>query len=100
MLNPVNIEETELNFGIVKKKIECFTSYFVFSMAVLPHIPGVVYYHVLLRRETRIPGVGPFSLRIGIWDLFVIRGQKSYTSTAFRKLWTIPGVRLMKHTYK
>ena len=25
--------------------------------AVLPHGPGVVYYHLLLRRETRIPGV-------------------------------------------
>ena len=37
--------------------IVCFTSYFVFSIAVLPHSPGVVYYHLLLRRETRIPGV-------------------------------------------
>ena len=34
--------------------IVCFTSYFVFSIAVLPHSPGVVYYHLLLRRETRI----------------------------------------------
>ena len=41
----------------------CFTSYFVFSIAVLPHSPGVVYYHLLLRRETRIPGVAPFSNR-------------------------------------
>ena len=49
----------------------CFTSYFVFSIAVLPHSPGVVYYHLLLRRDTRIPGVAPFSFRIGIWDLFV-----------------------------
>ena len=40
-----------------------FTSFFVFSIAVLPHSPGVVYYHLLLRRETRIPGVGPFSIR-------------------------------------
>ena len=71
----------------------CFTSYFVFSIAVLPHSPGVVYYHLLLRRETRIPGVAPFSFRIGIWDLFVHRGQKSYTPTAFGKLWTTPGVR-------
>ena len=39
----------------------CFTSYFVFSIAVLPHSPGVVYYHLLLRRETRIPRVAPFS---------------------------------------
>ena len=77
--------------------ILCFTSYFVFSIAVLPHSPGVVYYHLLLRRETRIPGVAPFSFRIGIWDLFVHRGQKSYTPTAFEKLWTTPGVRCMKH---
>ena len=26
--------------------IVCFTSYFVFSIAVLPHSPGVVYYHL------------------------------------------------------
>ena len=77
--------------------IVCFTSYFVFSIAVLPHSPGVVYYHLLLRRETRIPRVAPFSFRIGIWDLFVHRGQKSYTPTTFGKLWTTPGVRCMKH---
>ena len=65
----------------------------LFSIAVLPHSPGVVYYHLLLRRETRIPGVAPFSFRIGIWDLLVHRGQKSYTPTAFGKLWTTPGVR-------
>ena len=40
--------------------IVCFTSYFVFCIAILPHIPGVVYYHLLLRRETRVPGVAPF----------------------------------------
>ena len=78
--------------------IVCFTSYLVFScIAVLPHSAGVVYYHLLLRRETRIPGVAPFSFRIGIWDLFVHRGQKSYTPTAFGKLWTTPGVRCMQH---
>ena len=77
--------------------IVCFTSYLVFSIAVLPHSPGVVYYHLLLRRETRIPGVAPFSFRIGIWDLFVHRGQKSYTPTAFGNLWTTPGVRCMTH---
>ena len=75
----------------------CFTSFFVFRIADLPHSPGVVYYHLLLRRENRIPGVAPFSFRIGIWDLFVHRGQKSYTPTAFGKLWTTPGVRCMKH---
>ena len=56
------------NFISIKKKIPivCFTSYFVFSIAVLPHSPVVVYYHLLLRRETRIPGVAPFCFRIGI----------------------------------
>ena len=41
--------------------IVLFTSFFLFSIAVLPHSPGVVYYHLFLRRETRIPGVAPFS---------------------------------------
>ena len=36
--------------------------------------------------EARIPGVAPFYFRIGIWDLFVHRGQKSYTHKAFGKL--------------
>ena len=49
--------------------------------------------HLLLRRETGISGVAPFSFGIGIWDLFVPRVQKSYTPTAFGKLWTTPGVR-------
>ena len=77
--------------------IVCFTSYFMFSTAVLPHSPEVFYYHLLLRRKTRIPRVAPFSFLIGILDLFVHRGQNSYTPTAFRKLWTSPGVRCMKH---
>ena len=54
------------------------------------HSPGVEYYHLLLRQKTRIPGVGPLSFVIGIWDLFVHRaghrGQESYTPTAFEKL--------------
>ena len=75
----------------------CFTSFFVFRIADLPHSPGVVYYHLLLRRETRIPGVAPFSFGIGIWDLFVHRGQESHTPTAFGKLRTTPGVRCIKH---
>ena len=82
---------------IRRMKSFSFTSYFMFSTAVLSHSPGVVYYHLLLRRETRIPGVAPFSFRIIIWDLFVHRGQTSYTPTAFGKLWTTPGVRCMKH---
>ena len=75
----------------------CFISFFVFRIADLPHSPGVVYYHLLLRRETRIPGVAPFSFRIGNWDIFVHRGQKCYTPTAFGKLGTTPGGRFMKH---
>ena len=75
------------------------TSNIAFRIAVFPHSTGVVYYHLLLRRETRIPGVAPFSFRIGIWDLLVHRGQKSYTPTAFGKLWTTPGVRCMKSCY-
>ena len=63
--------------------IVCFTSYFVFSIAVLPHSPGVVYSHLLLRQETRI--------------IFVHREQKSYTPTAFGKLWTTLGLTCMKH---
>ena len=47
--------------------IVCFTSYFVFSVAVLPRSPGVVYYHLLLRPETRIPGAAPVSFRMGIF---------------------------------
>ena len=65
----------------------------MFSIAVLPHSPGVLYHHLLLRQETRIP----FSFRIGIWHLFVHRGQQFYTPTAFGKSWTTPGVRCMKH---
>ena len=36
--------------------IGCFTSYFILSVAVLPHSPRVV------RRETIIPGVAPETL--------------------------------------
>ena len=54
----------------------CLTSFFVFHIADLPHSPGVVYYHLLLRRETRIPGVAPFSFRIGIWDVFCAQGTE------------------------
>ena len=50
--------------------IVCFTSYIVFLIAVLRRSPEVVYYHLLLRRVTRIPGVAALSLRRGIWDLF------------------------------
>ena len=49
------------------------------------------------RRETRIPRVASFSFQIRILDLFVHRGQKSYTPTAFGKLWTTPGERCSIH---
>ena len=54
MLYVTGIKVHELFLSIV-----CFTSYFMFSIAVLPHSPGVVYYHLLLKRETRIPRVAP-----------------------------------------
>ena len=47
-----------------------FTSNFVFSKAVLLHSPVAVYYHLLLRRETRILGVAPFSFES--WFFFCI----------------------------
>ena len=51
----------------------------MFHIADLPHSPGVVYYHLLLRGETRNPVVAPFSFRMGIWDLFFVhRGQIYY----------------------
>ena len=69
----------------------------MFSIAVLPHSPGVIYYHLSLRQETRFPRFAPFSFQMGIWDLFFHRGQKSHTPTAFGKLWTTPGVRCIIH---
>ena len=39
--------------------IVCFTNHFVFSIALLPHSPGVVYYHLLMGQETKIPRVSP-----------------------------------------
>ena len=43
----------------------------MFSIAVLPNSPGAMYYHLLLKRKTRIPGVAAFCFQIGIWDIFV-----------------------------
>ena len=57
----------------------------MFSIAVLPHSPGVVNYHLLLRRETRILGVAPFSFRVGIWDVFVHRRNKCTLGDKLRK---------------
>ena len=53
--------------------IVCFTCYFVFRIAVLPHSPGVVYYHLLLRRETRIPWGCPLlflNRNLGFWEIY------------------------------
>ena len=44
----------------------CFTGYFVFSIAISPHSLRIVCYNLLLRCETRIPGVARFSFRIGV----------------------------------
>ena len=68
-----------------KYLIVCFTSYSVFRIAVLPH------------RETRDQNSWGCPLLFPKRDLFVHRGQKCYTPTAFGKLWTTPGVRCMKH---
>ena len=69
----------------------------MFNIDVLPPGSGVVCFHLFLRQETTTTRVAPFSFRIGIWDLFVHRGQKSYTPSVFGKLRTTPGVRCMKH---
>ena len=63
----------------------CFTSFFVFHIADLPHSPGVVSYHLLMRRETRIPGVAPFSSEIlythSLWEgVDHSRSKMHYTS--------------------
>ena len=59
----------------------------MFSIAVLPHSPGVVYFYLSLRQDTRFPGVASFSLRIVIRDLFVyIREQKSHTAYSLWKV--------------
>ena len=76
--------------------IVCFISYFIFTVAVLPYRHGVVYYHILKKQKTRIPGV-LLSFRIGIVDLFVHKGQKSHTPTSFGKSWTTPGERCIIH---
>ena len=93
------VRSQETNSGAIWRCyfLSFFTSYFMFSIAALPDSPGVLYFHLFLRRDTRILGVAAFSLQIGTWDLFVHRGQKSYIPTAFEKLWTTPGVRCMKH---
>ena len=59
-------------------KLYVFSSYFVFSTAVLLHSPGIVHYLLLLKRETRIPRVAPFSFGIGIWYFFVHRGSAAF----------------------
>ena len=61
------------------------------------HSPREVYYHLLFGWDTKIPRVAPFSFWIGNWDLIVHRGQKSYTPTAFGKLWTTQGITCTKH---
>ena len=62
------------------------------SIAVLPHSPGAVYYHLLLRQETIIHGLPPSLRNLGSFCAF-------YTPTAFRNLWTTQGVRYMPYTF-
>ena len=59
-------ETITLNAWITIFLIVYFTRYIVFSIAVLPHSPWVVYYHLLFSQETRFPGVAPYSIHIGI----------------------------------
>ena len=47
--NGINIVSVFLMIYLFLYLIVCSTSYFTFSIAVLPHSPGVVYYHLLLR---------------------------------------------------
>ena len=68
-----------------------FMFYQLLYQLLVPHSPGVMYYHLLSTRDQN----SYFQIRI--WDHFVHRGHKSYTPTAFRKLWTAPGVICMKH---
>ena len=88
------------SFALFNAAEKILHGYFEFSIASCSSTQSwgrVLPLPLLLRSETRIPGVAPFSFRIGIWDVFVHRGQKSYTPTAFGKLWTTPGVRCIIH---
>ena len=65
-------EKRELRENMYNTKISTFTVYLFFvivcfvsnqfGVAVLPHRPGEADHLLLLRRETTIPGVAPFSL--------------------------------------
>ena len=65
-------EKRELRENMYNTKISTFAVYLFFvivcfvsnqfGIAVLPHRPGVAYHLLLFRRETKIPGVAPFSL--------------------------------------
>ena len=62
--------------------IACFTSYFVYMMYIAVLLPTLFF-------------------QIGIWDLRVFfllqRRQSFYVAISVEKLWTTPGIRLMKH---
>ena len=54
----MNTSPDKKSFALTFFLLICFTSYFMFSIAVIPHSAGVVYYYLLLRREARIPMQG------------------------------------------
>ena len=63
-----------------------FTINFMFSRAVLQDSAQVMNYHLLLRWYTRIPGVDPWSLQIGIWTTLRVRCMKYASSCVFSGL--------------
>ena len=52
-----------------------FIKYFMPSIAVLPHSPGVVYYHLLLNEDTIIPGVASCSFFKCVYRMFLCIGD-------------------------
>ena len=52
----------------------------MFSIAVIPHSPGVMYYHLLLRRETRIP------MRVNLYMLRFCIGKTKLSMKRYEML--------------
>ena len=55
------------------------------------------YCSVKLSIVAKRPAFPRTRFEIGIWDLYVLRGQISLTPMTFEKLWTTPGVRCKRH---
>ena len=52
----------KVNQSLAFKKNNCMFYQILYAQcSSFPHRPGVVYNHLLLRQETRIPGFAPFS---------------------------------------